>query len=122
MWTKALRSGKYKKGVGQLKTIKRGNPTVEKFCCLGVLCDLYSKTKVGKGSMWDEELFLGVKDRGVLDILPPKEVVDWAELEDDDPIIAPKAKKKTCSSVNDATCVDRHKGFSYIADLIEKNL
>jgi hypothetical protein len=34
IWTDALRSGKYKQGMGRLRT---ANNT---FCCLGVLCDL----------------------------------------------------------------------------------
>ena len=37
LWLEALRSGKYKQGRGSLK---EGN----KYCCLGVACDLYNKT------------------------------------------------------------------------------
>lgn len=33
-WVAALRSGKYKKGIGKLKTLDG------EFCCLGVLCDI----------------------------------------------------------------------------------
>lgn len=36
-WVAALKSGEYVKGTSFLKTID------EKFCCLGVLCDLYAK-------------------------------------------------------------------------------
>lgn len=36
LWLKALRSGEYKRGTAYLKN---GN----RFCCLGVLCDLYLK-------------------------------------------------------------------------------
>lgn len=36
-WVKALRSGKYRQGRGQL----RG--PADYYCCLGVLCDLYRK-------------------------------------------------------------------------------
>ena len=42
-WVKALRSGKYTQGQDCL----RGKD--DKFCCLGVLCDLTSRKK------WDEE-------------------------------------------------------------------
>ena len=40
-WVKALRSGKYKQGIGQLRS-------GEKFCCLGVACDLAVKAGVIK--------------------------------------------------------------------------
>jgi hypothetical protein len=36
-WIKALRSGEYKQGCGALR------PSKDKFCCLGVLCDVYRK-------------------------------------------------------------------------------
>ncbi|MCU1305127.1 MAG: hypothetical protein JWQ87_5411 [Candidatus Sulfotelmatobacter sp.] len=38
-WVRALRSGKYKQGVGALK--REGH-----YCCLGVLCELAVKEKV----------------------------------------------------------------------------
>ena len=37
MWIKALTSGKYKQGKYVLRTVDN------KFCCLGVLCDLYNQ-------------------------------------------------------------------------------
>lgn len=37
-WLKALRSGEYKQGEAALR--KEANDGIEKFCCLGVLCDL----------------------------------------------------------------------------------
>lgn len=36
-WVAALRSGDYKQGTGALRNADN------KFCCLGVLCDLHSK-------------------------------------------------------------------------------
>ena len=39
-WVKALRSGKYKQGIGSLCEVT-GKST--KYCCLGVLTDLYQK-------------------------------------------------------------------------------
>lgn len=38
-WVKALRSGKYQQGAGQLREY-------DKFCCLGVLCDVLNETWV----------------------------------------------------------------------------
>ena len=42
LWTKALRSGKYKKGKFTLRNHD------DSFCCLGVLCDLYNKEQKKK--------------------------------------------------------------------------
>jgi len=52
-WIAALRSGKYKKTVGDLR-----NPNG--FCCLGVLCDLHAKANLG---FWDQDQsYLGKSD------------------------------------------------------------
>ena len=37
LWVAALRSGDYEQGIGQLRN-------ENKFCCLGVLCDLHAQT------------------------------------------------------------------------------
>lgn len=42
-WIEALTSGKYEQGRGNLRT-------GDKYCCLGVLCDLYTKEKGGEWS------------------------------------------------------------------------
>ena len=47
-WVAALRSGKYKQGVGSLK--RKSDTGEEQFCCLGVLCDIFPK---GRGN-WDD--------------------------------------------------------------------
>lgn len=50
LWTKALRSGKYKQTRGTLaKVNKRGIP--QSFCCLGVACEVYAKA-TGKEFNW----------------------------------------------------------------------
>ena len=40
-WLKALRSGKYEQGQGLLRTVDN------KFCCLGVLCDVQGRRWYG---------------------------------------------------------------------------
>lgn len=74
MWVKALRSGKYKQGKSYL------NYCDEKYCCLGVLCDLYNKQLCSSG----EE---GIKYRHAwnlwytydgLDGALPRCVMEWA--------------------------------------------
>lgn len=41
-WIKALRSGKYEQAQGYLRVEEDG---VEKFCCLGVFCDIIASEK-----------------------------------------------------------------------------
>ena len=90
LWVKALRSGKYEQGEGMLC---QNN----KYCCLGVACDLAEKHKVrklerreGNGIViWDEETgelptalqdFLGMSASGDFDI--NKDFADLASLND----------------------------------------
>lgn len=44
-WLKALRNDKYKQTTG---TLCRGEGENREYCCLGVLCDLYKTTELGK--------------------------------------------------------------------------
>lgn len=118
-WVNALRSGKYKQGVGHLNTD-------DGFCCLGVLCDLYVRSKAGReaGAKWvsNESLscnsLSGAGASGNhLDVvesysLPPK-VMKWAGLEDDDPTLR---GAKRASELNDYLGLS----FRQIATLIEK--
>ena len=45
-WVRALRSGKYKQGTGELR-VNADARKDEKFCCLGVLCEI-AKVKRGE--------------------------------------------------------------------------
>ena len=100
-WIAALRSGEYAQGVGALRTSQG-------FCCLGVLCDLHSKTGLGT---WNIASYGGSSD-----ILPEK-VAEWAAL-------------SQSPWINDAPLVDLNDGingyeqrtFAEIADLIEEYL
>lgn len=103
LWVKALRSGKYKQGIGQLRR-DNGEP---KFCCLGVLCDIHAKTR--QGQTWNED---GSYDDEDSDL--PLSVVEWAELDSSDPVLG---TKRRASQINDAG-----ESFEYIAKLIEKRL
>lgn len=112
-WVKALRSGEYVQGkVFLVSTSKRG----DRFCCLGVLCELHAKET---GNAWEEEederelWYLGREK-----LLPPA-VVTWARLESEDPCINDSDNDlcQLLSELNDA-------GYSFkkIAKLIEKYL
>lgn len=50
LWAKALESGEYKQGRLRLRTVDN------KFCCLGVACDLAIKAGV-PGVSWQHDLF-----------------------------------------------------------------
>lgn len=64
-WVDALRSGDYKQGKNCLRFENR-------FCCLGVLCDIYTKTNVNK--QWDHNYALMDTTKFL-----PQEVKTWAE-------------------------------------------
>jgi hypothetical protein len=110
-WIEALRSGEYEQGKAALNHMNK------RFCCLGVLGDLYAKET---GEQWsnagggeyalNEEAYF----------LPPS-VVKWAGLEDDNPALPklPRGFPKTCRL---AALNDNGESFSRIADLIEKYL
>ncbi len=84
MWISALRSGDYEQGIGSLKT---GN----NFCCMGVACDLYSKS-VGRGrwvnevsdslvASWFEVPGPGDPNEGGSDVFLPEVVMVWLGIE-----------------------------------------
>lgn len=102
-WIKALRSGKYKQGPGQLR---EGN----NFCCLGVLCDLYSKKK---GVKWEKSIDNTMQIDGATGVLPFN-VMNWAGLSSSNPII----NGNSLSHHNDF----QNKDFKEIADLIDENI
>jgi hypothetical protein len=106
LWVKALRSGKYKQDLDQLRTDKG-------FCCLGVLCDLYQKDIHKR--LWQKNQGRGattyrfLSNIGVL----PMDVMDWAWLD----YTNPRINGKAASDWNDGGA-----SFKEIAKLIEKHL
>lgn len=70
-WISALRSGKYKQGVGKLKQVSEGRI---QHCCLGVLCELAKAA--GVTSEVSDDLFT-YSFGGRVGLLPP-EVAEWA--------------------------------------------
>ena len=112
-WITALTGGKYKQAKNFLQT-------EDGFCCLGVLCDLYSEeTKIPWACNPDgARTYLYAHD-----VLPP-EVKGWAGLDSINPRIN---DTNTTNDSNIATTLaalndDWELSFSQIADLIQKNL
>lgn len=98
-WIKALRSGKYKQDTGQLRN-------GDKFCCLGVLCDLHAK-ETGmewskRGCYYEEKHLL------------PSIVIQWAGLKSNNGKLGPR---RSLSKLN-----DNGASFRKIATVIEKNV
>jgi hypothetical protein len=115
-WLRALRSGRYKQGTGNLQ------PVEGKFCCLGVLCDLHAKST---GGVWEHECGVGRQYLGA-DLTLPDEVWKWAGLKRDNPRIRlvgrPGNKSVALSDLNDGSNNERHRTFKQIANLIERHL
>lgn len=126
-WIKALRSGKYKQTKGKLKS------KYNSFCCLGVLCDLHSKTFRTK---WDGLINGQIKYLGC-GVRLPDEVAQWAGLKHNNPEVQvspnffPKRKLKEWSlsfksdkqRMTLAACNDEiNMNFKKIAKIIETEL
>lgn len=93
-WVKALRSGKYKQGIGALRL-------ADKFCCLGVACDVFDKTRWVGGNIYLSRV-------GQL----PQAVSQWLGIESSDPLLG----NHRATQWND----DRGVSFKKIASLIER--
>ena len=111
-WLAALRSGKYKQGTNELRTNE------SKFCCLGVLCDVYRKeTKLGKWSKNDFGNFKFTNTKKSNNTFMgsgrlPLSVMEWAGLPQANPIID---VTESLAGLNDSGA-----SFEKIADIIEK--
>jgi hypothetical protein len=81
-WTTALRSGDYKQGKTALHIkadADREEP--ERFCCLGVLCDLAYKAGAVERNDLHGEYAYGAR-RGLNAAYLPREVIAWAGMPD----------------------------------------
>lgn len=123
-WLAALRSGEYKQGQESLH-VKGEDGEPDKFCCLGVLCDLAVKDGLPclvRGEAYDGSPV--VTYDGDLALLPTR-VMNWAGLDSINP--APKGYedpqrdsdryRSTLASYNDMGMT-----FPEIANLIEEYL
>ena len=108
-WIAALESGDYKQGKNFLKN-------KNKFCCLGVLCDLYAK-ETGKGKWNNRNRFTDEKDDIGDSQTLTLGVMEWAGLDEANPSF--KLDDDITSLANEN---DKGRSFKHIAVLIEENL
>lgn len=101
-WLTALRSGDYLQGSNRLRL-------GDKFCCLGVLCDLHAKET---NTAWGFAGFNNDEYDGASHTLP-KSVRDWAGLGTCSGV-RPDENAPSLTEIN-----DNGTPFSKIADLIE---
>lgn len=121
-WVKALRSGEYQQGIGQLREADR-------FCCLGVLCDLFAKQGGGEwevvqaGIAQDFQRFDPREGHGSSFGLP-QAAASWAGFETGSILVqaAGADRRNFIEALNDgAEGLTRHT-FLQIADVIEVQL
>jgi hypothetical protein len=95
-WVEALRSGKYEQGKHQLRSLDN------KFCCLGVLCDIM-------GAKWKEfnDVYASEYNNSCNEQYLPESLRSILGLE--------RSSELTLSGLN-----DMGKGFSFIADFLEQ--
>lgn len=112
-WVAALRSGKYKRGTGQLAIFANRQQSRIKYCCLGVACELAHQA----GIVSKEVSPCGRLVYAGNDSYLPPVVRDWLGLKDKEGGYGPHKPwiETTLARLNDAG-----KTFTYIADVIEK--
>lgn len=136
MWVKALRSGEYEQGMHQLVADN-------KYCCLGVLCDIARKCGVvelreGTSNMGITHLFYGTSEehniphKNNVEIGPkyevlPKSVMEWSGLDVNNPCLNIQDdedwRKNEYNPVMMSELNDELRyGFIRLANLIEKQL
>jgi hypothetical protein len=141
-WVAALRSGKYAQGHGCLRDTNMeeigGEEQIspgERFCCLGVLCDLYAKEH--PNAQWIPETDLDVEEclfapnvtlssqySGGDKLVLPELVRDWSGVQDDcgapDSDAARDALRKfDACALTEAN--DHDATFNQLADFIEQH-
>lgn len=122
-WVEALNSGEYKQGRNKLRVD-------DSFCCLGVLCDTFLKSS--NTNLRVERLLNGEYEYNSCYSLPPKIVCNWAEMDNNNPMIVldesdiAELKEKYNATVHDYYTLtylnDIGVPFEMIAKFIDKYL
>ena len=124
LWLAALRSGEYEQGRAALRDRD------DKFCCLGVLCELAAKAGVIPPARYDEEWKLHEYGTDMLDMgedeksmhVLPVAVQDWADIKSTGGFLEYDSELGDWPDTNLAHFNDsEHYTFEQLADVIEKN-
>lgn len=115
-WVEALRGGEYLQGKTALKRIV-GENEKPRYCCLGVLCDLYAKEK---NIEWQKAESVDPEKQMLLNSCSylPNDIQIWSGLNQPNPIIRAEFSDEQLSSLNDI----REFSFNQIAYMIEEQL
>lgn len=123
-WVAKLRSGEYKQGKGFLARKAARSNAHDRYCCLGVLCDMAVKAKIIPQPTESEE-FDSAKEKTVKvkaygfgeDVGSlPDEVVSWVGMASDFGNFNGEAGSDNLANMNDSGKI-----FKQIADIIESN-
>lgn len=111
-WLTALRSGEYTQGKGRLRSLD------DKFCCLGVLCDLAVKNEIIDGPVQEGHgyAYCAEGDGFGEPYFLPLAVAEWAGFGPE--IDSPEVNGDGLVTLND----DSNFTFEQIAQLIEEHL
>ena len=119
LWVDALRSGEYKQGQG---TLKRSDC----FCCLGVLTDIFIKitgraewipvAESHRARIISTDYAYQEESSAIL----LKAVCEWAGLKRPNPVMPIRLPTRNITTLSELN--DLGRGFSEIADIIEKYL
>lgn len=119
-WLEALRSGRYQQGRSYLHTASPDGE--DRFCCLGVLCDLAANDGIVRTSVGHDDAIAYIgQPLDVETAIPPGSVVHWAYQKLPEPgdrwkILTQELGTTYLPELND----DDRLTFSEIADLIEE--
>lgn len=110
-WVRALRSGQYEQGEGTLCREGTEEENFDRFCCLGVACDLYQREK---GDLYIKNGYYKLKTLSYNDTIDflPMVVQEWLEL---------KTNEGNYRGTDLSIQNDKGKTFDQIANVIEKN-
>jgi hypothetical protein len=110
-WVEALRSGKYTKGVENLRNIN------DEYCCLGVACDVSRVAEWKRGEEDAQSVFSYLTPTKNATAYLPIEVQQWLGVDEDDVRLYSGGGKK-----EKATYLNDNRGFTFleIADCIER--
>lgn len=113
-WIRALRGNNYVQGTGALRYVESLR---ERWCCLGLLCDLAVKAGVIDDPVFEDAGSIYRYGEGNRSSYPPNEVMEWAGIE------TVEAYYYTSGELNLVSLVglnDHGFTFSEIADTIEQ--